>query len=79
MIIKVLGSGCKNCDKVHGMLEEILKEEAIPAQVIKVEDLKAIVAYGIMQTPTIIIDDDVVFKGQVPSKKQLIKAIKARV
>lgn len=79
MIIKVLGSGCKKCDKVYEMLMAIQAENQLTYKVIKVEDLKAIVAYGIMTTPTLIIDEDILFKGQVPTKKRLLKEIKARL
>lgn len=78
MNIKVLGTGCKKCDKVYDLLEEILKEETFDFNIEKVEDLKSIVAYGVMTTPTIVIDGELLFKGTVPSKKKLIKEINAR-
>lgn len=79
MNIKVLGTGCKKCDKVYNMLIEIKEEEAFDLQIDKVEDLKSIVAYGVMTTPTLVIDGDILFKGTVPSKKKLIKEITARI
>jgi len=79
MIIKVLGTGCKKCDKVYKMLEEIKEEEHLDLQIDKVEDLKSIVAYGVMTTPTLVINGDLLFKGTVPSKKKLIKEINARI
>lgn len=79
MIIKVLGSGCKKCDKVYDLLASIQKEENLDFQIEKVEDLKSIVAYGVMTTPTLVINGDVLFKGKVPNKKKLIDEIKARV
>lgn len=78
MIIKVLGSGCKKCDKVYAMLDAIKEEENLDFQVDKVEDLKSIVAYGVMATPTLVINGDLLFKGTVPNKKKLINEIKAR-
>jgi len=79
MNIKVLGTGCKKCDKVYDLILEILQEETLVAQVDKVEDLKSIVAYGVMSTPTLVINGEVLFKGKVPSKKKLTEAIKKRV
>ena len=79
MNIKVLGTGCKKCDKVYDLILEILQEEALTAQVDKVEDLKSIVAYGVMSTPTLVINGEVLFKGKVPSKKKLTETIKTRV
>ncbi len=79
MIIKVLGTGCKKCDKVYNMLEEIKTEENLDIQIDKIEDLKSIVAYGVMTTPTLVINGDLLFKGSVPSKKKLLKEINARI
>ncbi len=79
MNIKVLGTGCKKCDKVYGLILEILQAETLTAQVDKVEDLKSIVAYGVMSTPTLVINGEVLFIGKVPSKKKLTEAIKTRV
>lgn len=78
MNIKVLGTGCKKCDKVFDMINTILLEESIEAQVDKVEELKSIVAYGVMSTPTLVINGDVLFPGKVPSHKKLLEAIQTR-
>ncbi len=79
MEIKVLGSSCKKCEKVYKLINEILNEENISANVEKVETLKEIVSYGVMRTPTTIINDDILFVGMVPSKKKLLKEIKDRI
>lgn len=79
MNIKVLGTGCTKCDKVYDMLEEIKVEENLDLQVDKVEDLKSIVAYGVMSTPTLVINGEILFKGKVPSKKKLLTEIKKRL
>ncbi len=79
MIIRVLGSGCKKCDKVYDLINTVLEEKQITAQVDKVEDLKSIVAYGVMSTPTLVINGDVLFPGKVPSKKNLELAILSRI
>ncbi len=79
MIIKVLGTGCKKCDKVYNMIEEIRTEEQLDIQIDKIEDLKSIVAYGVMTTPTIVINGELLFKGIVPNKKKLLKEINARI
>lgn len=78
MIIKVLGTGCKKCDKVYDMLQSIQTQEQLQFTIEKVEDLKSIVAYGVMTTPTIVINGELLFKGIVPSKKKLIKEITSR-
>jgi len=73
MIIKVLGSGCSKCNKLEANVKEALKEMNIEAEVIKVEDLKEIMAFGVMTTPTLVIDDDVKIVGKIASVKEIKK------
>ncbi len=74
MKIKVLGSGCKNCVTLTKNTEEALKEMGIGAEIIKVTDFKDIASYGIMSTPGLVIDEEVVSYGKV-LKPSAIKEI----
>lgn len=65
MKIKVLGSGCKNCVTLANNTEEALKELGLEAEIIKVTDFKDIASYGIMSTPGLVIDEEVVSYGKV--------------
>nr|WP_312577250.1 thioredoxin family protein [Sedimentibacter sp.] len=78
MIIKILGSGCKNCITLKKNTEEALKEKGIEADVVKVEDYKDIVAYGVLQTPALVIDEKVVSFGKVLKPKDIIKILDAQ-
>ena len=60
MIIKVLGSGCRNCVTLKENTEAALKETGMDAEIVKVTDIKDIMAYGIMSTPALVIDEKVV-------------------
>ena len=75
MIIKVLGSGCKNCVALKENTEEALKETGIDAEVVKVENMKDIVSYGVMQTPALVIDEKVVSYGKVLKPKDIVKIL----
>jgi small redox-active disulfide protein 2 len=75
MIIKILGTGCKKCDTVTKYAKEIIEENGLDATIEKVENMKDIMGYGIMATPGIVIDEEVVSSGTVPSKKKLKKMI----
>lgn len=75
MIIKILGSGCKNCIALKKNTEEAIKEKGIEAEVVKVEDYKDIVAYGVLQTPALVIDEKVVSFGKVLKPKDIIKIL----
>ncbi len=76
MHIKVLGSGCKNCKKLEENTREALKTAGVEATVEKVEDFKEIMAYGVMKTPALVIDDDVKVSGRVATVKDILGLIK---
>jgi small redox-active disulfide protein 2 len=57
------------------MIDEIVESEKIDATIEKVQDMKEIMSFGVMATPGLVIDDEVIFSGSIPSKKQLIKMI----
>lgn len=75
MIIKVLGSGCKNCIALKENTETALKETGVEAEVVKVENMKDIVAYGVLQTPALVIDEKVVSYGKVLKPKDIAKIL----
>lgn len=75
MIIKVLGSGCKNCISLKENTEKALQETGIIAEIIKVENMKDIVSYGVMQTPALVIDEKVVSYGKVLKPGDIIKLL----
>ncbi len=75
MIIKILGSGCKNCVALKENTEAALKETGIDAEVVKVQDIKDIVSYGVMQTPALVIDEKVMSFGKVLKTNEIIKLL----
>jgi len=66
MIVKVLGSGCKNCLKLERVTRQALDELGLEAAIEKVTDYPTIVGYGVMATPALVIDERVVLSGRVP-------------
>lgn len=76
MEIKVLGTGCNNCKKTKAVVAEAIKELGINAAVIEVQDIPSIMAYGVMSTPAIVIDEKVVSTGRVPAKSQVMQMIR---
>jgi small redox-active disulfide protein 2 len=66
--IKVLGSGCANCKRTLGLIEEVAKAKGVEIELGKVEDIADIMAYGVMSTPGVVIDGQVVHAGGVPER-----------
>jgi small redox-active disulfide protein 2 len=69
--IKVLGTGCANCKTTLKLIEEMAKETGAEIQLEKVEDLQAIMSYGVMSTPGVVLDGKVVHAGGVPSRDKI--------
>ena len=73
MIIKVLGSGCANCKKLEAYVKEAVQQLGIEAVIEKVEDLQVIMAYGVMKTPALVVNEQVKVMGRVPSIEDIKK------
>lgn len=69
--IEVFGTGCAKCKRLFANAELAVKELKIAAEVVKVEDLDAIVESGIMLTPALFIDGVVVAEGRVPDVNEI--------
>jgi len=64
---KVLGSGCKNCVNTARLIEDKAHALGVEATVEKVTDMAAILGYGVMSTPGVVLDGKVVHAGGVPA------------
>ncbi len=69
--IKVLGSGCANCNTTLKLIEEIAQVRGVAVELEKVEDMAAILGYGVMSTPGVVVDGKVVHAGGVPDRKKI--------
>ncbi|MFZ4536172.1 thioredoxin family protein [Propionivibrio sp.] len=66
--VKVLGTGCANCKNTVALVEQVAREKGVQITLEKVEDLQAIMGYGVMSTPGVVIDGVVVHSGGIPAK-----------
>lgn len=71
MIIKVLGPGCSNCKNLERVTREVVADLGLDASIEKVEDYPTIAAYGVMSTPALVVDEEVVVYGRVPKAAEL--------
>ncbi len=75
MDIKVLGPGCKRCEQLEKEVRNVLAEMDVSANLEKVKDIQKIMAYNIMQTPALVINEKVKVFGKVPKKEDLKRYI----
>jgi len=69
--VKVLGSGCARCKTLVDMVKQAAEQTGVAINLEKVENMAAIVAYGVMSTPGLIIDGKLVHSGSLPDPKKL--------
>ncbi|MCK5646325.1 MAG: TM0996/MTH895 family glutaredoxin-like protein [Anaerolineales bacterium] len=71
LIVKILGPGCANCRKVEKIARRVVEEMAFEAEVIKVTDYADIMAYNILSTPGLVVNEKVVCSGRIPTSAEV--------
>jgi small redox-active disulfide protein 2 len=69
--VKVLGSGCAKCHATADLVKQAAAAAGVAIELEKVEDMAAIVGYGVMSTPAVVVDGKVVHAGGVPDKAKI--------
>jgi small redox-active disulfide protein 2 len=75
MEIKILGPGCRNCEKLAADARLDAKDTGCAADVVKVTDMKQMMSYGILSTPGLVINGKVKSYGRIPSVSEIKKWI----
>ena len=75
MDIKILGSGCANCQRLEAVTHDAVDQLGLEATFDKVTDPAEIASWGVMRTPALVIDDEVVLSGRVPSADDVKKLL----
>ncbi len=71
MKLEILGPGCKRCQILAENAKAAVAELGIDAEVVKVEDVQAIMAYGVMNTPALVVDGRVRLAGHIATPRQI--------
>ncbi len=71
MEIKILGMGCPKCKRVEALAREAAHEMGVEVTVTKLENMDAILAYDVMSTPALVIDEEVKATGRIPRKEEI--------
>ena len=71
MRIKILGTGCAKCHQLEQTARQAVKELAIDATIEEVKDMKKIMEYPILTTPGLVVNEELVCSGRIPSKSEV--------
>jgi small redox-active disulfide protein 2 len=69
--VKVLGSGCANCKRLEQIARKVVQNLAIEADIVKVTDFQQIMDLGVINTPGLVVNDEVVSSGRIPSESEI--------
>jgi len=71
MKIKILGTGCPNCQRLEANTKQALSELKMEATVEKVTEIQDIMSYGVMGTPALVVDEKVEVSGRIPDVEEI--------
>lgn len=71
--LQILGTGCPKCKKLAEHTETAAKELGIDYDLVKVTEINAIMGFGVMMTPALVVDGEVKVAGKVPEVDELKK------
>jgi len=71
MKIKILGTGCPNCQKLEANVRRALEELKLEINIEKITEIQDIMSYGVMGVPALVIDDKVETSGRIPDVKEI--------
>jgi small redox-active disulfide protein 2 len=69
--VKVLGLGCANCRHLYAVVEKAVAQLAISANLVRVEDIREIIAYRILAMPALVVNGEVKCAGRIPSAAEI--------
>ena len=75
--IKVLGPGCANCRKLEEIAREAAAALGVDAEISKVTDMQQIIAYDVLKTPGLVINEKLVSSGRIPTPQSVVEWIRA--
>lgn len=78
MLIKILGSGCAKCNRLEQLTRDVVAELGMDAAFEHVREMDKIMAYPVMTTPALVVDEQVMVSGRIPSKDELLAWLKGR-
>ncbi len=73
--IQILGTGCQKCTQLAANAEAAAKELGLEYELSKVTDINQIMNFGVMMTPALVVDGQVLASGKVMSVDEIKKVL----
>lgn len=73
LTVKILGSGCANCKKLEAVAREAASRANVSAEFVKVTEMKDILAYDLLSTPGLVVNEKLVSSGRIPTVAEVQK------
>jgi small redox-active disulfide protein 2 len=71
LTVKILGSGCANCKKLEAVARQAVASAGVDAEFVKVTDMKSIMAFDLLATPGLVINEKLVSSGRIPTQAEV--------
>lgn len=80
MEIKVLGTGsCGKCAALMKAVQTAVSELGTGSQVEEITDIEKIIEYGVMRTPAMVVDGEIISSGKIMSKEEIKTILKSYI
>ncbi len=77
MEIKILGMGCPKCNRLENLAREVVDELDVDATFAHIKDMDVIMEYDVINTPALVIDEEIKASGRLPRKEEITAWIQA--
>ena len=77
--VKILGPGCARCRRVEQLAREAAAEAGVQANFTHVSDMSAIMAYPILSTPGLVVNEKLVSSARIPQRDEIVTWLKEAV
>lgn len=71
LTVKILGSGCANCKKLESVARQAATHAGVEADFVKVTDMKSMLAYDLLSSPGLVINEKLVSSGRIPTVDEI--------
>jgi small redox-active disulfide protein 2 len=71
LTIKILGTGCANCKRLEGTTRDVVETMDLEVEIVKVTSYPEIMSYGVLSTPGLVINEELVSQGRIPTQAEI--------